>query len=141
MDSKTTQTISPNGCRFTTTYTTGGILKESKNAVYSGSGSIQKTTSTISLNNKRYEVNNITGEVTPEEFSWRNFLFGTSKKLIKAISETINKVKENFENPEIVEQYQWGISGVTSKGAKQIEQAQRKIESKKHTENMIMIKW
>ncbi len=127
MESKVNTVVSPNGCTCTTTYTTGGILKESSNAVYGGRVcGIPSDTSTVVLKDKRYVINNTTGEVLPEENTWRTCVILSSKKLISGISDVINKVKENFDNSEIVDQYRWSIFAVTKKGAKNIEEAQIK---------------
>lgn len=129
MDKKTKTTISPNGCGFERRYTTGGILKGSENGVFGG-GLLKpdnfpaEGTSVVRLNDKEYEIDNLTGHVIQRGFS----LFEVSKKTLKAISDLINKVKENFENPDVVEQYSWGIAGMTKKGTENFRKAQKKFE-------------
>lgn len=129
MDTKTETTYTSNGCGFTTRYTTGAILKGSEDGIY-GSNNFPRLanypaegTSLVRLNGKEYMIDNLTGKVKKKNFS----LFKVSKKTIKAISSLINKVQENFERPEIVEQYIWGLSGFTTKGAERIKEAQKKI--------------
>lgn len=124
MEAKAKTEITPNGCGFTRTYTTGGILKESNNALYGGNiCGIVNNTSVVDFNNKRYVVDNITGAVTPEETKWNNVLILSSKKLISGISGVINQLKENFDNTEVVKHYKCGIKGFTEKGAKLLQEA------------------
>lgn len=119
MDSKTKTTYYANGCGFNTVYTTGAIIKGSENGVFGGgvlklANFPKDGTSTVRLNGKEYTIDNLTGKVKQKEFSF----IRVSKKTVKSISNLINKLKENFENPEVVEQYNWGLSGMTEKGSK-----------------------
>lgn len=129
MDKKTKTTYTPNGCGFTTSYTTGGILKGSKNGVFGGNicprleNYPAAGTTIVRLNDKEYTIDNLTSQVKQNGFS----LFKVSKKTLKAISELINKLKENFENPDIVEQHNWGISGFTKKGVERLQANQKKF--------------
>lgn len=128
MDGKTTTVYSSNRCGFTTTYTTGAKLKGSENGVF-GSNNLPRLenypaagTSLVRLNGKEYTIDNLTGEVKQRKFS----LLKISKKTIEAISNLINKVSANLENPEIVEQYSWGICGMTAVGAKKWQESLQK---------------
>lgn len=126
MKSKTKTRIFGNGCCFATTYCTGGILKDNNNAIYGSA--LNNSASTARLNNKDYIIDNITGKVKAEKPSLRERIFGISNKTLNTITETINRVKEHFNNNEIVEQWSWGIQGVTEKGAKRIVEAQTRIK-------------
>lgn len=127
MESKANTVVSPNGCTCTLNYTTGGVLKESSNAVYGGKAcGIASDNSTVVLNDKRYVINNETGEILPEKNTWKNFVILSTKKLTSGISDVISKVKDNFDNSDVVNQYRWSIFAVTEKGAKKIEEAQIK---------------
>lgn len=127
MESKANTVVNPNGLTCTLNYTTGGALKENGNAVYGGKVcGIVSDASTVVLNNKRYVVSNTTGEILPEKTTWKNCVILSTKKIISGISNVINKVKENFENPEVVNQSSLAIFAVTEKGAKKIEEAQIK---------------
>lgn len=139
MDSKTKTTLSSNGCGFTRMFTTGGILKENNNAVYAGQGMTNETYSTVSINDKRYFIDNETGKIVPEKFSLKGCLCGVSKNLVQTISDTINKIKDNFENPDVVEQYSWGISGVTDKGAQKLKESYNRLRNqvKEHPEEFM----
>ncbi len=135
MNSKTKTTYNLGGNTFTTTYTTGAIIRGSNDGVF-GSKLFNSAnypaggTSTVRLNDKEYTINNLTGKVVKKGFS----LFGVSKKTINSISNLINKAKENFENSEIIEQYSWGVSGLTGKGNKKfqkiLQEAQANIKAK-----------
>ena len=132
MRQKTSYVVNETGTSFSTTYVTGGILRENRNALYDIRGGFRykKTLdgfSEVKYDNKRYLIDNSTGKVMPEKFSLKERIFGLSKKTIKNISETINKVAENFENPQIVKQWSWGIDGFTQKGAKILDEASKKV--------------
>lgn len=118
MESKTKFEKFNHDCSFTTTYVTGGILKNNKNAIYGSS--LSRKTSTARLNGKDYTINNETGAIKAEKPSLKEKLLGVSKNTVKIISDTINMVKENFENNEVVQQYSWGVSGFTEKGYKNL---------------------
>lgn len=128
MESKANTVVNPGGCTCTLNYTTGGILKENGNAVYGGKVcGIVSDTSTVVLNDKHYVINNATGEVVPEKTTLKNCVILSSKKLISGISDVINKVKDNFDNSEVVNQYNWSIFAVTKKGAERIKEVQRSV--------------
>lgn len=132
MESKANTVVDSGGCTCTLNYTTGGALKENGNAVYGGKVcGIVSDISTVVLNDKRYAINNATGEILPEKNTWKNYVILSTKKLVSGISDVINKVKENFDNPEVVNHYSWSIFAVTEKGAKRIEEAQKKAFGRK----------
>lgn len=137
MRQKTSYIVNEAGTSFTTTYVTGGILRENGNALYDvrvGFFRGKKTLgelSNVKYNDKRYIIDNSTGKVIPEKSSLKERIFGLSKKTIKNISAIINKVAENFENPQIVEQWSWGICGFTQKGAKILDEASKKVRLQK----------
>lgn len=136
MESKQKHVISPNGCGFTTTYTTGGILKNNKNGVFGGNVcGVNENTSHIVFNDKRYIIDNRTGEVMPEETTLKNVVMISSKKLISGISDVINKVKEHFDNSEIVEQYSCSICGLTKKGVERFNEVQKKVLAEMKKDN------
>lgn len=124
MDKKTIFTISKNGNAFSAQYVTGGILKENNNALFS---QLSKQSSIVVFNNKRYIINNTTGEIKPENKSILDAIIGIPQKTIKGIGETINKIKDNFENPKVVKQHKWGIDSFTKKGVEILKEAQRKV--------------
>lgn len=124
MQSKSKIEYSKNGCTFTTTYVTGGILKENRNAIYGSS--LINNTSTARLNNKDYIIDNKTGRVKAKKATIKEKIFGVSKTVLNSISETINKLQKHFENSKIVEQYSWGINGYTPKGSAIIDEAIKK---------------
>lgn len=128
MREKSTYTISGNGCRFSTTYVSGAILKDNNNALFSSpeifvQSKPLKEFSTVRYNDKCYMINNITGEVQPEKFSLIDKIFGSAKEKLRNISNVINSVSENFENFNKVEYRGFGFEGLTEKGAKKLQNA------------------
>lgn len=79
----------------------------------------------IHHNKRVYDVNPETGEIKCS----CNILtrLEPAKRAIKKVSDIINAVKENFDNPNIVKQTSVRIFGLTDKGAKRIEEAQKTV--------------
>ena len=85
MQQKTSHVVNETGILFSTTYVTGGILRENRNALYDIRGGFRykKTLdgfSEVKYNNKRYLIDNSTGKFMPEKFSLKERIFGLSKK-------------------------------------------------------------
>lgn len=138
MNKQTTTSVSRNGYLFSTIYVTEGALKANNNAVcYSPLTKL----SFIRFNKRNYIANGVTGEIQPENKTVFETIFGLSKKTIQGINETINNVKDNFENSKIVKQYRLVVEGMTRSGFEALKSSQDIAHYKNRTEKLIQSKW